>query len=109
MSPPKNNSPLDFVEVMNLKKKKVEKYTEEIRKEKELKEMENCTFKPKINNYNLRDNVVPLDGGGNQRIELLYKKGTENLINKKKTKTKVDIDFEKNGRECSFKPNIYER
>ena len=40
-------------------------------------------------------------------MELLYKKGTENLLNKK-DKTLEEIELEKNKKELTFKPNIKE-
>lgn len=97
---------LDFVDVMIYKKIKKEKMNEKIREEKEIKELENCTFKPKINNYQFRDNVISLDK--QQRLNRLYQKGTETLINKK-NKTKDDLDVEKYGAECTFKPIINDR
>lgn len=111
-SPKKNE--IDYIEAMNLKKKKQEKMNEKIREEKQLKELENCTFKPKINEYKFRENVINVVEGTNipltreQRIDQLYKKGTEFIMGKK-NKTKDDYEIEKYGKECTFKPNINER
>ena len=73
--------------------------------------MENCTFKPKINDYKFKENVYNAVEGFNQpltreqRIDLLYKKGTEFQMSKK-DKTRDDYEIEKYGKECTFKPNI---
>jgi hypothetical protein len=108
---PKNNNggELDYIQIVNLKKQKQEKINAKIREEKEIKELEKCTFKPKINNYTFRDNIFPVDSiQKDQRIERLHRIGTESIINKK-NKTKDDIEIEKYGKECTFKPNINER
>lgn len=99
----------DYTDILLMKKKKQEKLNEKMREEKQLRELENCTFKPKINTYTPKDNVCPIDAlQKDQRLEILYKKGTELLINKK-DKTKEDLEIEKYGKECTFKPNINER
>jgi hypothetical protein len=109
VKPSTNGSQPDYTDILIMKKKKQEKLNEKMREEKQLRELENCTFKPKINSYTPKDNVCPIDAfQKDQRIEVLYKKGIELLINKK-DKTKEDLEIEKYGKECTFKPNINER
>ena len=69
----------------------------------EKKELENCTFKPKINNYAGETNIIK--NGPAQRIDQLYKKGLSSVVNKK-DKTKDEIEVERFGKECTFKPNL---
>ena len=94
-----------------MKQKKKEILNQKIREERELKELENCTFKPKINNYSYKDNIIPCDlneFAPNMRIQTLHRIGTEMLINKK-DKTKDDIELERYREECTFKPNINDK
>ncbi len=105
-----NPSDLNYMHIL-MKKKKKEILNQKIREERELKELENCTFKPKINNYANKDNVVPFEMNGIQaelRIEKLHRIGTETLINKK-DKTRDDMELEKNRKEYTFKPSINDR
>ena len=95
---------LDSAKKRNNLEKEKEKYLEQ--KEKEEKKI--CTFKPKINsNSHYKNNLN--QGGENQelRMEMLYKKGTEYLLNKK-DKTIDEIEVEKYKNELTFKPNIHE-
>lgn len=103
----------DYFNTIQQKKKLKEKINEKIREEKELKELEYCTFKPKINNnYPIRDNIVPLDDNilrtSEYRVEQMYKVGTETLISRK-NRTRDDMELDKNAKECTFKPNINEK
>ena len=68
--------------------------------------MKECTFKPKINNKYQRDNVYRMDHSAD-RFDLLYKLGTQSII-QKKNKTNEDFEFEKYGEECTFKPVLSE-
>jgi len=105
-----NSSDLNYLHII-MKKKKKEIQNQKIRQERDLKELENCTFKPKINNYSTKDNVVPWDVNGVQgdtRIEKLHRIGTETLINKR-DKTRDDMELEKNRNEYTFKPAINDK
>jgi len=81
-------------------------------KKKKKKELEKCTFKPKINYYHNNDtNIVRMTTNSNNsnnnedRIEQMYKRGLYNIANKK-DKTKDEVDLERFGKECTFKPKI---
>lgn len=76
-----------------------------MKEENEKRALEGCTFKPKINNYNGNESNVMRCEGGQSRIDQLYKKGRSNITNKK-DKTKDEVELEKHGRECTFKPNL---
>jgi hypothetical protein len=65
------------------------------------KEESECTFKPQILESYKYDVTEP---DSQPRYELLYNKG-KNILSNKKNKTKVEIDEDVNGKECSFKPN----
>jgi len=67
--------------------------------------MKDCTFKPKINSNYRKDNVIPVDNSSVERYDLLFKLGTQSII-QKKDKTRNDYEIEKYGDECTFKPNI---
>jgi len=81
-----------------------------INQENERKKLDQCTFKPKTNKHNFVSNREPVsqDSSGinlEQRIEMLYKKGTACYKNKR-DKDKDEIIFEKERNEFTFKPNI---
>jgi hypothetical protein len=68
--------------------------------------LKDCTFKPKINSnyivdYNKNDNKDK----SKRRIEVLYKKGITDVMNKK-DKTTDEYEAEKNHKDCTFKPNL---
>ena len=92
------------------KKNHLEKEKEKFLEQKEKEEKKICTFKPKINsNSKYNNNIIPVADNINSqelRMELLYKKGTENLLNKK-DKTNDEIEAEKYKNELTFKPNIH--
>ena len=69
--------------------------------------MKQCTFKPKINTNHKKDNDDVQFPNVEERAELLYKKGTEILLNKK-NKTSDEIEVERNKKDFTFKPNIHE-
>ena len=93
------------------KKNMIEKESEKYHQEKVKEELKLCTFKPKINTHSsYKTNVVPVDNSiasQEQRLEMLYKKGTEYLLNKK-DKTRNEIEIEKYKSECTFKPETHE-
>ena len=100
---------LDKLYLENTKKQKqLEQNIEKQRKQKEEEEMKQCTFKPKINtNHYKKDNDDVQFPNVEERAELLYKKGTEILLNKK-NKTSDEIEVERNKKDFTFKPNIHE-
>ena len=83
----------------NQNNKKLE-YYEKMREELQKKEMENCTFKPKTNNFS----SITKSRGAN-RFNELFHKGSEKEKNRK-NKTQEEFEFEKYGSECTFRPNI---
>ena len=93
------------------KKNHLEKEKEKFLEQKEKEEKKICTFKPKINsNSKYNNNIIPVAENMNSqefRMELLYKKGTEILLNKK-DKTNDEIEAEKYKDELTFKPNIHD-
>lgn len=64
------------------------------------KELEECTFKPKIGNYESNKSQTR---GGDKCVELYMraKAGKD-----KKDKTKDEYEYEKGKEECTFQPNI---
>ena len=107
---PRNESNLQYINMMILKKQKKDRENEKINKENEKKKLEACTFKPKTNRTNFVSNreAMSQDSSGlnlEQRIEMLYKKGTACYKNKKDRNTD-EIKFEKERAEFTFKPNI---
>ena len=60
------------------------------------KEIEECTFKPKINN---RDKSVPL-----LNVSNLYENNRK--ANERYDRNKNDIEYEQQKEQCSFRPNI---
>ncbi len=69
--------------------------------------MKDCTFKPKINSNYIVDYNKNNDNKdkSKRRIEVLYKKGITDVMNKK-DKTSDEYDAEKNQKDCTFKPNL---
>ena len=99
---------LDKLYLDNTKRQKqLEQNIEKQRKQKEEEEMKQCTFKPKINTNHKKDNDDIQFPNVEERAELLYKKGTEILLNKK-DKTSDEIEVERNKKDFTFKPNIHE-
>jgi hypothetical protein len=73
------------------------------------KEMDDCTFKPKIiKNYHHRDHgdeVVEGHDMRRDRWESLYKIGMQ-IVSNRKDRRKDDIEAEMYTKECTFKPNL---
>ena len=93
---------------MQKKKINIEKEKEKYLEQKEKDEKKNCTFKPKINaNAQYKNNLIPIGNNSilEQRMDFLYKKGTEQILNKK-DKTLDEIEVEKYKNELTFKPQI---
>ena len=92
------NKKVDLVQILlcpeNTKGKNPEKL-EKIKKDKEEKELAELTFHPVTNLTGERPNK--------KKFEDLYKQSKVHL---RKDKSAIDYDFEKNSKECSFKPTI---
>lgn len=104
------NNRIDMLYLESTKKKNTIEQNEKFKKARELKEMESCTFKPKINsNYQMKNNVFPIDQSQTieQRVEMLYKKGTEQIIHKK-NKSRTEMEFERSVNDCTFKPIVHD-
>ena len=88
------------------RKNELEKEFNKIKKEKEKKEMENCTFKPKINKYNFKNNnVINLNTFTNKlgvNSSDLLKNKNNSQINQKKYVHYSDNKL----KECTFHPKI---
>ena len=97
-----NNEKMNYINKILMQRKKKLAENEKIREENIKKEMEQCTFKPKINNVA----SVVLKPRGANRIEELYHKGSEKEKNRK-NKTSDEVDFDKNQKDYTFHPNIY--
>ena len=95
-----NNNHKEFIErLYNQNNKKLIQY-EKMREELEKKELENCTFKPKTNNFS----SITKARGAN-RFNELFHKGSQKEKSRK-NKTQDEFEFEKYGSECTFRPNI---
>lgn len=70
---------------------------------KEEKELEECTFKPKINKYEGNRSQSRLTKSVDKFTELYMKAKPRR---EKRDKTREDFDFEKGKEECTFQPNI---
>jgi hypothetical protein len=77
-----------------------------IKEEQKDKEMEECTFKPKIN----EDYISSREGIENDtrkgRWDQLYKTGIQ-IISSRKDKPKDIIEVELYGKECTFRPQLF--
>ena len=83
-----------------MRKTEIEKNINEQKKKKELEEMANCTFMPKINKYKNEDNIISLDNNNklNNSEKDIYKK--ERAILQKEEYEKKEKE------ELTFKPKI---
>ena len=95
----KNNNKLNCIERLILQDKRRLLENEKMRENNLKKEMEECTFKPKINYYSSSKQFQP------NRFEELIQLQNEKIKNKK-NKSKDEVDVEINKDEYTFKPNI---
>ena len=102
------------LEFLEERKNLREKVLNEMRKENEIKEMEECTFKPKINktysnkfNNNNNNNNNKLNNNNNNIFEKLYKtnEGKYERLNELKNLEKK-MEEDKELEQCTFKPNL---
>ena len=90
---------LDCVDRLFLQDKRRILENEKIKDENIKKEMEKCTFKPKINNYSSSKEKIT-----NRFDELIIRENEKKKH--RRNKTKDEIDLENNEKEYTFKPNI---
>ncbi len=76
-----------------------------LREEINEKEMEGCTFKPKINDdyHTSREGIEIEDRTG--RWDKLYRTGIQ-IVSSKKDKPKEILEVELHGKECTFRPKF---
>ena len=101
----------------NRRKVKIEKRKQELNN----KQIQECTFKPKINTtrptfINFKNsrskknkNIIMeknKEYKNNRRLEELYEKGTR-TIKSKRNRSIVEIELEEQIKECTFKPDVY--
>ena len=94
-----NNNNLNCIERLILQDKRRLLENEKMREENLKKEMEECTFKPKINYYSSSKQFQT-----NRFEELIQRENDKNK--NKKNKSKDEVDLEVNKDEYTFKPNI---
>jgi len=76
-----------------------------MKEDQHTKELEDCSFRPKINDdYKPDKELIEVEDRSN-RWEKLYKMGIQ-IITNKKDKPRNDIDQEIHGKECTFKPKM---
>ena len=68
------------------------------REEMTRNEVKQCSFAPKIQEF-------ALDQPRGERFENLYRLGTKFLQNRK-DKSLEEVEMEKNGKDCTYKPKI---
>jgi len=99
----KKENHTEYIDKLILKKKKQEKVNAKIKQEFKDKELEGCSFQPKINDdYKPDKELIEVEDRSN-RWEKLHKMGIQ-IITNKKDKPRNDIDHEIHGKECTFKP-----
>ena len=96
----KSDPHMEYIERIMMARKKRLAENQKIKEENEKKAMLECTFKPKMQNKS----TIKKTSGAN-RFKELFIKGSEKEKNRK-NRTQDDFDLEKNGKECTFKPNI---
>ena len=100
---------MQYIEKILLHDKKRIIEIQKVKEELEKKEMEECTFKPKINpeyTGNKKNNKLKeekKEENKKSRMVELYEKGTAD-IKKRKNKTKDEMEIEAQINECTFKP-----
>jgi len=79
------------------------------------KQKEYCTFKPKINNTKKYLNKEVLNNENNppvlttvQRMEMMYNKGKMDLL-KKQHRKQDEVEYDRDTKEFTFKPNLNEK
>ena len=125
-------SNLEYIDRILLFDKKRIAETQKIKEEMEKKQKKECTFKPRINNYQLNkkgkkqkeenktsnemdegkksnenseNKIINQNKKNNNKFDELYEFGKSKLKNRS-TKTREEIELEEQKSECTFQPNI---
>ena len=81
-----------------------EQWIEETKKEQEMKESEECTFHPMTNSGVIVKPDETMTSHGDKCYDLYHLSSVR--PRNKNEKTREDYEYEKYGKECTFKPNI---
>ena len=116
-----NNNNIEYINKLLLFDKRKKVKNEKIKEELANKDIKECTFKPKINsnyplyikpkkekyeNYKKFISNKSSDKNKNDRIEEMYEEGKK-TVRLRKDRNKIDIEIEKQKKECTFRPNVY--
>ena len=116
-----NNNNIEYINKLLLFDKRKKVKNEKIKEELANKDIKECTFKPKINsnypvyikpkkeNYEKYKKFISnksSDKNKNDRIEEMYEEGKK-TVRLRKDRNKIDIEIEKQKKECTFRPNVY--
>ena len=105
----KEDPHMKYIEKILLHDKKRAIEIQKAKEELEKKELQECTFKPKINPEYISDKTKKSNLNGNKpenkksRMVELYEKGTAD-IKKRKNKTREEMEVESQIEECTFQP-----
>jgi hypothetical protein len=105
----KQDERLAYIERLLMKKKKKDTENQKQKIQMMEKEMENCSFKPKLDltsNYykNLNKDETPSSNKG-KRYEQLFQIGTQKR-QERRDADKIEMDYAKYGKECTFEPKL---
>lgn len=104
--PNKDDGLFTHIQQSLLRKKEMEKIIQQRNSDKMSQEMENCTFKPKINKHSFyNDNIVSINSMTESSHDLLYKQETLMQLVKIE-RNKLDVYNDNDKSECTFKPVI---
>ena len=99
-----DTSKKSYVDILMLKKKMNQNKNMKQLEENIKKELDLCTFSPQINkNIKIKNYDVT------NRIDFLYRQGTAKIIKSPSSRSKEEIEINKNSKEYTFRPNIPER
>ena len=105
----KEDPHMKYIEKILLHDKKRAIEIQKVKEELEKKELQECTFKPKINPEYISDKTKKSNLNENKpenkksRMVELYEKGTAD-IKKRKNKTREEMEIESQIEECTFQP-----
>lgn len=97
-----------YIDKLILKRQKQQNTYVKLKSEYKDKELEPCTFKPKVNEKyepSAREEVEGDSDPRKDRWEKLYRIGIQTQANRK-DKPKDDLEVELHGQECSFRPDL---
>ena len=103
-----NDSHMKYIEKILLHDKKRVVEIQKVKEELEKKELQECTFKPKINpdyisNKTNKEKENKNSDNKKDRMVEMYEKGTAD-IKKRKNRTKDEMEVEAQIKECTFQP-----